>query len=253
MRDDFYWFRVHDHIVEHPKIEPLSDGAFRLLVETWAYCRRNSNDGRISDAVWQKRGKPKPRRELAAAGLVVQRDGYVQVHDYLDWQQSAAEVEEARTKKSRGGGLGNHKRWHAGRGLVDPSCGFCVAPPDDPDRSQDRSDMRSQDRSQNGRTRIAEVEGERELTTHLRGDVTRADTRATPPPSQPPTYPDHCARHAHVPLPGPCGGCADQRKANAAAPPRRLTVVHDRRPCLVHAEPDVQHCRGCAADRKAVS
>jgi hypothetical protein len=45
MRSDFYWFRVHDHVDEHPKIEPLSDGAFRLLFETWAYCRRTATTG----------------------------------------------------------------------------------------------------------------------------------------------------------------------------------------------------------------
>jgi hypothetical protein len=27
----------------------------------------------------------------------------------------------------------------------------------------------------------------------------------------------------------------------------------NRWPCLVHMEPDVNHCRGCAADRKAAS
>ena len=42
---------------------------------------------------------------------------------------------------------------------------------------------------------------------------------------------------------------ADVRKANAARP--ALSLVSDRRPCLIHLEPDVQHCRGCAADRKA--
>lgn len=73
-------------------------------------------------------------------------------------------------------------------------------------------------------------------------------------PGRPPLYSDRCSRHTQLAEPPPCGACADVRKANAAQPPRRLTVVPtDRRPCLVHAEPDVAHCRGCAADRKAIS
>lgn len=227
MRDDFYWFRVHDHIDEHPKIEPLSDGAFRLVLETWAYCRRNANDGRIDDAVWRKRSKPKARRELADAGLVEQRDGFVQVHDYLDWQQSAAEIDEARAKKSKAGALGNHKKWHTDRGRFDPSCEFCAPPPTDgSDPSHVRSQMRSQERSHLPRKRIAEVEGERELTGYVDqgGHVTNASDPNPP-------FPDHCPWHAHDPIPPPCGRCKETREANARRagaeqlPDYRLRVV----------------------------
>jgi len=250
MRDDFYWFRVHDHIDEHPKIEPLSDPAFRLLIETWAYCRRNRNDGRIADAVWKKRGTARPRRELEQAGLVEQHQGHVQVHDYLDWQQSAEEIDAAKAKKSKAGGYGNHKKWHADRGLVDPECQHCPTPPDDDqDPSLLRSQMRSQERSQNGRSSLAEVEGEREVPTYVEKGGYVPDARATPPPR----FLDRCSRHGNDPEPPPCGACADVRKANAARPPLQLVPQAPTQRCLVHAEPDVTHCRGCAADRKAIS
>jgi hypothetical protein len=74
--------------------------------------------------------------------------------------------------------------------------------------------------------------------------VSRAD--ATPP-----LYANRCKRHGHVLDPGPCGSCADVRQANAARP---LTLVpSDTQKCLIHMEPDVNDCRGCAADRKAAS
>lgn len=244
MRSDFYWFRVHDHVDEHPKIEPLSDAAFRLLFETWAYCRRTRNDGRISDAVWRKRGHPRPRKELADCGLVEQHGGYVQVHDYLEWQQSAAEIDEARGKKAKASALGNHTKWHANRGQVDPACEFCGAPPDGPDPTHMGSQMGSQMRSQERPNSLAEIEGEGENLGYVeRGGYVPSARDA------PPLYPDHCRQHARTAEPGPCGNCADARKANVRRP--LALVPPDTQKCLVHAEPDVTHCRGCAADRKA--
>lgn len=246
MRDDFYWFRVHDHIDEHPKIERLSDAAFRLIIETWAYCRRSANDGRIDDAVWRKRSKPRARRELADAGLVEHHPGFVQVHDYLDWQQSAAEIDEARAKKSKAGALGNHKKWHAERGRFDPSCEYCAPPPDDDsDPSQMRSHLRSPERSHLDRKRIAEVEGERELLGYLEGGSHVPNASDSPPP-----FPDHCPQHAHDPTPPPCGRCADARKAWANRPPLALVDPNTRR-CLVHDETYTTVCRGCRADALA--
>lgn len=229
MRDDWYWFRVHDHIDEHPKVEPLSDAAFRLMVETWAYCRRTGNDGRIPDKIWAKRGKPGARRELVAAGLVRQDSGHVQVHDYLDWQQSAAEISEAKAKKSKAGGAGNHKKWHVDRGQIDPTCDLCATPPPIPDPSQVRS--------QNGRTEIAEGEVEREEQENSPRGVSYVPNARTTPP----LYSDRCEVHADEPSPPPCGKCADARKANAAKP--RLYAVGPTNPARV------PHCGECDETR----
>jgi hypothetical protein len=70
------------------------------------------------------------------------------------------------------------------------------------------------------------------------------------PSTTPPLYSDRCKRHGNDPEPDPCGACADVRKANAQQP-RHLAAVADAAPCLIHMEDDVDHCRGCAADRKA--
>jgi hypothetical protein len=47
--------------------------------------------------------------------------------------------------------------------------------------------------------------------------------------SAPPRFPDHCTRHADVPIPGKCGDCKDTREANRYAaeqlPDYRLMVV----------------------------
>lgn len=106
-RDKRPFIMVADTMPEHPKVEALSDAAFRLLVTTWCYCSRQFNDGRIAAAAWSRRGTPKARRELEAAGLVeLTEDGWVQVHDYTEHQRTAAEVQELSDKRAAAGAAG---------------------------------------------------------------------------------------------------------------------------------------------------
>jgi hypothetical protein len=67
-----------------------------------------------------------------------------------------------------------------------------------------------------------------------------------------PLYPDHCAAHASVAVPGNCGNCKDARKAYQAAPTnyRHLQAVAH---CYAHPTELARSCRSCAADRKAAS
>lgn len=152
MADPRTYIRVHDGMPDHPKVEPLSDAAFRLLVTTWCWCSRHLTNGHISARLWAKRGTARTRRELIDAGLAEVLDsGDILIHDYLEHQRSAEEVQEIREAKGRGGAFGNHVRWHVRRRKLDPDCEFCAASGTDegdvPEGSHDRSDMRSQDRS----------------------------------------------------------------------------------------------------------
>jgi hypothetical protein len=134
-RDERTYIRVHDGMPDHPKIDGLSDRAFRLLVETWCWCSRHLTDGRVPTTTWVKRGTPKARAELMAAGLADSRDGYVQMHDYLEHQRSAEEVAEIREARSAAGVLANHERWHKGKPKTGcPHCATdpCTDPPTDP-------------------------------------------------------------------------------------------------------------------------
>lgn len=125
-RDDRLWIRLHDGMPDHPKIEGLSDKAFRLLISTWCWCSRNRTDGHVVVASWTKRGTPAARRELIAAGLVEDDlAGGVIVHDWDDWQRTAEQIEEFKQRKRDAGAHGAHERWHVKRGLRDPSCEYC--------------------------------------------------------------------------------------------------------------------------------
>lgn len=129
-KDDRPFIRVHENMPEHPKVEPLSDKAFRLLVETWCWSKRARTDGHVPAKVWVRRGTPKVRRELIEAGLLEDDlTGGVIVHDYDDWQMTSGEIREAQDRKREEGARGAHNRWHRDRGVRDPDCEHCRAMP----------------------------------------------------------------------------------------------------------------------------
>jgi hypothetical protein len=156
------WIKVHDAMPEHPKISGLSDKAFRLLIETWCWCKRQRNDGRFPLAAWQRMGTARTRAELEAgqhplveiitepadlasiaslaeiANHETPRSPepryLVVIHDWLTWQTSNDEITERREKRRHAGSIGNHKRWHLRKGVVDPDCEHC---------SQDRKPVAS--------------------------------------------------------------------------------------------------------------
>jgi len=105
-RDPRLYITVHNGMPDHPKIEGLSDGAFRLLVTAWCWCSRNLTDGFIKATSWDMRGTAKARRELIAAGLVETVDGGVRMHDYTEHQRTAEEVQDLRSKRADAGRKG---------------------------------------------------------------------------------------------------------------------------------------------------
>lgn len=155
-KDPRTYVRVHDGMPDHPKVDGISDAAFRLLVTMWCWCSRHLTDGLVPAATWQKRGKQKVRDELIAAGLVdVREDGAVAMHDYTQHQRTAEEVQAIRDSRAESGALGNHRRWHEGRGVADPDCTHCSDPK--------LVAKLSQTRSQNDRESSPETETETEI------------------------------------------------------------------------------------------
>lgn len=150
-RDGRTFIVVHDGIADHPKIEPLSDKAFRLLIETWAWCSRQRTDGRVPLETWKRRSTGKARAELIANGLATVDGTTVEMHDYLAWQRSADEIAEKVAAKQNAGLIGNHRRWHTDRGVSDPDCRFCIA---------EASQVRSQGESQSDRKTSPDTEAD---------------------------------------------------------------------------------------------
>lgn len=106
MPDHRTYIKLHDSMPDHPKIEGLSDAAFRLLIELWCYCSRHLTDGRLASASWQKRGASETRAELLAAGLVETSDDGMYLHDYTEHQRTAEDVRDLQEKRRLAGSMG---------------------------------------------------------------------------------------------------------------------------------------------------
>jgi hypothetical protein len=106
MSSDRLFFKLHNGFPEHPKAFELSDKAFRQLIEAWCYCSRNLNDGKLTKAQFLKLFSAKSRKELLQVGFVKATDFGYEMHDYLEHQQSAEEVENRRNKRIMAGSKG---------------------------------------------------------------------------------------------------------------------------------------------------
>lgn len=106
MSADRLFFKLHNGFPEHPKAFELSDKAFRQLIEAWCYCSRNLNDGKLTKAQFFKLFSAKSRKELLTVGFVEATDFGYEMHDYLEHQQSAEDVETLRNKRAAAGAKG---------------------------------------------------------------------------------------------------------------------------------------------------
>lgn len=81
--------------MEHPKIHPLSDKCFRLWIWGLCYCQRYLTDGAIPLDVIPQRLR-RAASDLIAHGMWNPAEEGYQVRDYLQWNDSKAEVAQKR-------------------------------------------------------------------------------------------------------------------------------------------------------------
>jgi hypothetical protein len=118
------WINLDDKMPDHPKILALSDGAFRLHVSAIAYCNRYQTDGVVPAEAVPKlmpRFRPSYLTELVGdsangnRGLWLQRSNAYELHDYLDWNKSKAEIawrgDRLSQIRSEAGKKGAAARW----------------------------------------------------------------------------------------------------------------------------------------------
>ena len=90
------WVRLDDQFADHPKVVGLSAVAFRLHVRAICYAARHETDGVIPAAFVIKRAAT----ELVGAGLWEENPaGYI-IHDYLEYNPSAASLRAKRAAES---------------------------------------------------------------------------------------------------------------------------------------------------------
>lgn len=90
------WVRVDDAMPLHPKVLPLTDGAFRAHVEAMCHSARSLTNGHVAAKIAKAHHWTKRAGELVEASLwEVVEDGWV-IHDYLKYNPSREQVEAER-------------------------------------------------------------------------------------------------------------------------------------------------------------
>lgn len=125
-REEITYILVDNRMPANKKIAPLSDAAFRLVIESWCWCSAHGRDGEIPLRVWNGMGSKTARKALTDAGLVELGGTDAVIHDYLDIQRSQAEIKAAKAAKSSAALVGNHRRHHVNKGVRDDKCPLCL-------------------------------------------------------------------------------------------------------------------------------
>lgn len=99
------WLRIDDRVRTHPKIANAGPAAAWLWFCGVCYCREHLTDGFIPKAVVGSLAMNLSSPFRHAARLVEVRlwedaEGGYQVHDFLDWNPSRADVQNARTSEA---------------------------------------------------------------------------------------------------------------------------------------------------------
>jgi len=123
------WVRLDQGFPDNDKVTGLSDAAFRLYITALCWSASNKTDGRIKKPALMRRMAATPRTlgELVGAGLL-DKDGVdYEIHDYLEHQESAAQVEKYLAARRHDGSFGGHTKNHINKGNVVESCEHCIA------------------------------------------------------------------------------------------------------------------------------
>ena len=147
------WFKIDDALHSHRKAVRAGISAMGLWVMAGSWCADHLSDGFIPDymAARLDRDYEENAGRLVDAGLwePTEKGGDKgwQFHEWTDHQPTREEVQAAAAKKSSGGKLGNHRRWHTETGKTDPHCPFCADIPSQRHGSTDRSTDGTSNRS----------------------------------------------------------------------------------------------------------
>jgi hypothetical protein len=113
------FLNLDDNFADHPKVDGVSDGAFRLHVAGMLYAAKQMTDGYIPATRvprLTRTFKPRYLAELMESGLWKPADRGHVIHDYLDWNRSREQIETDRERvrkvRSEAGKKGAKARWH---------------------------------------------------------------------------------------------------------------------------------------------
>ena len=124
------WTPLAVNYFRNPKVAAAPPRARLLHLAGLCYCQEHVTDGAIPASVLpilvaESGANRNSSDALIDAGLWRKTDDGWEVCGWDEWNRPATEVAGIRAKKRDAGGLGNHVRWHEGRGVTDPGCRWC--------------------------------------------------------------------------------------------------------------------------------
>lgn len=146
------WFKLDDGWASHPKVQAASKDARLAWIAIGLHCARHATDGFVTrkeaELCANSIGtRPKLALDsLETVGLLDPVDGGYQIHNWSRYQPSRADVVAAREARRAAAREANHRRWHVGRNVVDPTCTHC-GQPQSTDQTTDVPEGQSTDRS----------------------------------------------------------------------------------------------------------
>lgn len=128
------WFKVDDKLHDHRKARKARKAAMGVWVLAGSWSMDNRTDGFVPESVLSRWGTKHDAATLVGSGLWFPdhqdgEDGW-RFYAWLEFQPDAKSMQLKAEAESAGGTIGNHRRWHAKRKVVDPDCEFCHPVPD---------------------------------------------------------------------------------------------------------------------------
>ena len=133
------WIESHQELARHPKTKKLArllgvsvPAAVGHLHFLWWWALDYAQDGSldrydhddIADACGWDGDAEVIFNALIESGFFDKTESGIVIHD---WMEYAGKFVNSKLSASEAGLIGNHKRWHVGRGIIDPNCPHCIA------------------------------------------------------------------------------------------------------------------------------
>lgn len=144
-RDKRLFMTFPNDFWQHPKIEPLTDKAFRVFVEMNGYSRMQDLDGRIPVSLARRKWKPQAIEELLNTHptrpvLLQHGDDYV-LRDYAQHQETRAEREARVARNTENGRRGGRPRKNPRETQSDTDSDSEPEPTGNPDETEKKAEI----------------------------------------------------------------------------------------------------------------
>ena len=110
------WFKVDDTLAFHMKTVKAGNAAMGMWVRAGSWSMQTLSDGYVPDEIASQLGTTQQAARLVDVGLWDKVPGGFSVHDFHDYNPSAADVRRKRAARSAAGRAGAAERWGSGDG-----------------------------------------------------------------------------------------------------------------------------------------